>query len=75
MRQRRLSQIDENLISMSFDSMSIRTNQSSYSYDHGFYEPHRESNFDIQNEGNYFIYEIFIPHPPQVNIDLSLPIL
>ena len=32
-----MSQTDENLISMSFDSMSIKTEQSSYGYEHDFY--------------------------------------
>ena len=56
-----------------FDSMTIGTNkQSLYDYDHGFYDSHRDSSSDMQNEGNFFQYEIFIPPPPQVNIDLSL---
>ena len=59
---------------MSFDSISIGTEQSSYSYYYSFYDSHRESSSDIQNKGNFFQYEIFIPPPPLVNIDLSLHI-
>ena len=74
MRQRRLSPMDENSISMSFNSISIGIEQSSYDYDHGVYDSRRESSFDMKNEDNFFEYEIFISHPPQVNIDLSLHI-
>ena len=74
MRQRKLSLMDENSISMIFDSMTIKTYQSSYSYDHGFYNLHRESSSDMRNEDNFFGYKVFISYPPQVNVDLSIHI-
>ena len=43
--------------------MSIGTKQSSYGYKYGFYDSHRESSSDIQNESNFFQYELFIPPP------------
>ena len=42
-------------------------------FDHGFYDFHKESISDLQNEVNFFDYEIFMPPPPpQINIDMSL---
>ena len=38
--------------------------------DHGFYDFHTESSFYLQNESNFFGYDIFMPHS-QINIDIS----
>ena len=45
--KKKLSKMNENSISISFDSMSIETEQNSYRYDHDFYESHRESSSDL----------------------------
>ena len=56
-----MSEIDEDSIFMSFDSMCLGNEQSSYSYNHPTWDSQMGSNLKVQNQDHIFNIFVYLP--------------